>query len=463
MRRRPVSLNECTTIREHVSEHVDPRAMTNSARRRRRLHDGALRFVRDVCADGRPFHRVLLVALTMRDEQPELARGAIQRLFEELKDLRAPGAPRRSDGLARLKGKPSSPERQDLVGQLVGDRRELLEHVSPRLGSLAGAEVDQVRVGTERQVAEARIPVPQIRSQPLSAPSVRAPRKPSTSNSHAAILKDKSTNGQDSRLRYFWWPEFQLRGALHYHAIIVDPPFEHSRDARHWFDAHWRTADGERLAGIQTWLDWKAADWFRRSAGNYVLKDVRKVAGKHYEQDYTRMPRGWRTFRSHQLTFEVREHQEHENKNWTICVARPDAPWHERQADIFVYRRDIHVPARDGCRLYRRRRRGRAAPAGLPQHPKTADTVSQRPEISRVTSSDGDTAYPRPVPRARLPESCPKVSQTQPVLTGTLMPTTGGAEQSFDVALTGPSEVIHTSSGPLHQRGRVMTHADALG
>jgi hypothetical protein len=164
------------------------------------------------------------------------------------------------------------------------------------------------------------------------------------------------------RFRYLWWPEFQLRGALHYHLILVDPPFQYERDARKWFDAHWKSADGQNLAGIQTWVQWRSATWFRARGGDYVLKDVRKLAGKWYEQDYTRMPRGWRTFRSHQLAFTAREHQEHENKAWTVCTAKPGAPWYEQQREIWVERVDWHVPRRCGCRLYERRgRRGHAS------------------------------------------------------------------------------------------------------
>jgi hypothetical protein len=158
------------------------------------------------------------------------------------------------------------------------------------------------------------------------------------------------------RLRYLWWPEFQRRGALHYHLILVDPPFELERDARHWFDQHWPLGKGHDPGAIQAWVEFRSAAWFRSAGGNYVLKDARKVAGKWYEQDYLRMPKGWRTFRHHYLTFPAAEHQEHENKAWTVCTARPGAPWYERQLDVWVERVDWHVPGRTGCKLSRRRR-----------------------------------------------------------------------------------------------------------
>lgn len=187
------------------------------------------------------------------------------------------------------------------------------------------------------------------------------------------------------RLRYFWWPEFQKRGALHYHAILIDPPFELVREARAWFDAHWTTADGAPLAGIQTWVDWKAFAWFRKSGGAYILKDVRKLSGKVYEQDYTHMPKGWRTCSSNRLEFELAEHQEHESKAHTACAAAPGDPYHVKLYETYVWRVDEHVPALGGCRLTRRRDNGlalrRLAPYGArsTQSPLPAGRLRPRP------------------------------------------------------------------------------------
>lgn len=292
MRRpRPFSLNECTTIRDDCREHVDPTAMSPSARRRRSLHRGALRFVRDVCAEDlearrlsrgvlkgestpQRVHRVLLVALTMEKVDPELARGAIEHTFHQLRDRHA-------------------------------DR--------------------------------------------LGARAARAPRR---------------ARAADRRLRYLWWPEFQRRGALHYHAIVVDPPFDDVAGARRWFSSHWRGADGQALAGIQAWTEFRSAAWFRSRGGDYVLKDVRKLGGKQYEQDYSRMPRGWRTFRSHQLRYLAAEHQEHETKAHTVCTAPAGATFVTKRLEIWIYRVDHHVPQDGGCRLHRPRQKGRVPRGG---------------------------------------------------------------------------------------------------
>jgi hypothetical protein len=156
-------------------------------------------------------------------------------------------------------------------------------------------------------------------------------------------------------MRYFWWAEFQERGALHYHAIIVDAPFADEGAARRWFTDNWRAQLPAGVFRAQPDTKFRAAAWFRKSAGDYVLKDVRKLGGKHYQQNYSRMPRGWRTFRSHQLTFEAAEHQEHDDKHVvrvTVHEATKDAP---RRTDILLVARDCHVPARGGCKLFRRK------------------------------------------------------------------------------------------------------------
>lgn len=225
---------------------------TVSTRRRRSLHRGALRFHRDVCADGRRYHRVLLVALTMRDLDPEIARGSMRELMHSYR-------------------------------KVAGDRR------------------------------------------------------------------------------YFWWPEFQKRGALHYHAVLVDPPFAQARDARRWFDRHWPHAD------INTWVDWRSAAWFRHDRANYVLKDIRKVHGKRYEQEYDRMPPKWRTFSTHRLTYSAEEHAPHEDRAYVVFERAGDQLARQAPLSVLVVALDHHEPAEGGCRLVRddrlrRRRRTLRAP-----------------------------------------------------------------------------------------------------
>lgn len=161
-------------------------------------------------------------------------------------------------------------------------------------------------------------------------------------------------------LRYFWWPEFQRRGALHYHGILLDPPWTDYPPARKWLSKHWPHAQ------IQTWIKFKSAAWFRDNEADYVLKEVGKGHRKGYEQWYEEMPNGWRTFSNHRLTFTPEEHAQHESRGYTRILEDGT------QQLVAV---DEHVSAIGGCRLVadrvlRRRRRTlrpprrRSAPKG---------------------------------------------------------------------------------------------------
>jgi len=163
-------------------------------------------------------------------------------------------------------------------------------------------------------------------------------------------------------LRYLWWAEFQRRGAIHYHGMLVDPPFQFERQARAWFSRHWP------LARIQTWVEWRSGAWLRSGAGAYALKDVRKVAGKRYEQEYGRMPRGWRTFSCHRLAFTPEEHRPHENRSY-VAVA-PDV------GGVVLWAQDIHVAASGGCLV------------------KRNDAVRRRRRVLRPGRSHGKVALP---------------------------------------------------------------------
>lgn len=457
-RRRPVSLNECTSIRESVSERVDPDAKSVTARRRNRLRTGATRWVRDVCADRRPFQRVLLVALTMKDVDPELAQGAIQRTFEDLKDLHAAGvrgAQSRGRGVQREQlvgaglaaraaadglplNRPIRGSAQTAVSRsespLSHDRSAVSQTKSPKLPaepvgnlgqrglhlvepvnrilqdcrSVEESSLQPLRLGGLGRGAVVVGPGPQVMPDSGDMANVLPAGE---SVRHATILTDKRQPVQDKRMRYLWWAEFQKRGALHYHAVIVDAPFADLAAARHWFDAHWRAADGAQLAEIQTWVTWKSAAWFKSAGGDYVLKDVRKLNGKRYEQDYSRMPRGWRTFRHHQLTFVAAEHKQHEHQVQTVCTAAPDSGWGERRLEIWIYRRDTHVPAHDGCRLYQRRsRRGRQPVVSQNVKSSTGPAAGVSPGFPRVADREkpGDSTRdltPSPPGKGAAPDN----------------------------------------------------------
>jgi hypothetical protein len=467
MRRRSVSLNECTTIRDELRERVDPAARTTSARRRRSLHRGALRFIRDVCADTRVFKRVLLVGLSIAELDPMVAKGAIEGLFEELKDLYAscsrtsarsslivgpsgstsaggsvlnPRSPAHRGGLARgaRSGANVRPGRACLAQAADGVDDRFVQDL---------AQLEQLPQLTRISISDAVAAVRQ-ESREHAQVSGRFNVPPTATGGHR---KDCKPTLQP--MQYLWWAEFQQRGALHYHAIIVDAPFATEGEARRWFTDHWRRQLPELEHRTQPDVQFRSASWFRKSAGDYVLKDVRKLGGKHYQQDYSRMPPSWRTFRSHQLTFAASEHREHETKAWTVCVAAADAPWHERVAQIYVERVDWHVPAVGGCRLFRRKVRGRAR-AQIGRVGGGRPGRGEHVVSGRVQSLDVQPPFVRPQIVAetdalsivvtleqaggRLPPSCPQVSTTQPVLTAFPETATGATEPMFGVAWTAP-------------------------
>lgn len=384
-RPRTVSSNQCETIREDVARQVDEQAGSLSARRRRQLHRGATRFHRDVCNDPRPFHRVLVAALTVRELEPDVASGAMQRLMEALKTeherawrhARAPGrgtsevrdreldadfgnrtevqrGRMRAATRARAASQPAVPAHDGRLARGPVRGADVFPGDAGRAHAAYGVEDRLVKHTLQREETAQvlRVLVPESRRGAAQDP-LEEGHVVERVNRAAGPAGQRRFHGKSSLpcLRYLWWAEFQKRGAIHYHLVLVDPPFGLEREARAWFDAHWTDAQGRPLAGIQTWCEWKSAAWFKGHAADYVLKDVGKGVRKGYEQVYDGMPKGWRTFRSHQLVWPAKIHALHETKAHAACL-RDHV--HTRRGcfdSLWLYRVDIHVPARGGCHL----------------------------------------------------------------------------------------------------------------
>lgn len=162
---------------------------------------------------------------------------------------------------------------------------------------------------------------------------------------------------QFGRHRYFSWAELQLRGAVHYHALIVDPPWRLRRHADRWIRRHWPHA---RIQPDITFQEWS---WFTANAGRYVRNYAKKrplnsqsipgtVSGsKAYQQDYDQLPREIRTWESNRLAHRVAELLEHLDGGEIVCTAPPFAPRWERVHYYWLIARLRHTPPRSGCTL----------------------------------------------------------------------------------------------------------------
>ena len=153
------------------------------------------------------------------------------------------------------------------------------------------------------------------------------------------------------RRPYFSWIELQRRGAVHYHVLLVNPPWALERDARRWLQQHWR------LASIQPSVQARSPRWFRREAGAYARAYAKKIGHKAYQQAYDSLPRELRTFESNRLAHTAAELDKHIDKYEVVCTAPPGAPWWQQLESLWIVAHWTHVTERRWCTL-------RAAPGG---------------------------------------------------------------------------------------------------
>ena len=151
---------------------------------------------------------------------------------------------------------------------------------------------------------------------------------------------------QYGRLPYFAWLELQRRGAVHYHALIVNPPWLFERDARHWLQQHWQ------LARVQPDVHRETADWFLSRAGAYVKAYAKKAGKKAYQQVYESIPRELRTFVCNRLEHQVAELDQHRDKLVVQLVGSINMPWYEQIENLWVVAIDRHVEEGRWCTLH---------------------------------------------------------------------------------------------------------------
>ena len=405
--------------------------------------------------------------MTVAELDPNVAKGAIEQTFEALKD-RARGGGKRSATFKRYPGGAASESRSPAHGRGLASGSRGLADIRPGRARVAqpanGVDNGVVEELAELQKLAELVGVAAADSMTAVGHEARQHRQVGGGLNVARTAAARHGNECKPtlhRMRYFWWAEFQKRGALHYHAIVLDPPFAAIRDARHWFDKTWRSALPAGVFRTQCYVEFRSSSWFRKSGGDYVLKDLRKLNGKAYEQEYSRMPAGWRTFRSHQLTFTAAEHQEHESKAWTVCTADAAAPWHQKTKEIFIYRVDHHCPQDGGCRLTQRKARGRKQQdvAGSRKNAVPTGIIAQVTTTGAIRIPAGHYTWDVVSPEQGYAR--PRFESDTTGDRGLLQPTTGCIERPFLRSLDVTAAVLATPSGDQHERGRHMTRSRA--
>lgn len=156
---------------------------------------------------------------------------------------------------------------------------------------------------------------------------------------------------------YFSWAELQRRGALHYHALIVNPPWKLQRQARRWLTDHWPHS------AIQPHLEYGTAQWFRAAGGNYVKAYAKKEQGaraiahsKAYQQDYDELPTEIRTYENSRTTWSINELDKHISR--VVAEYVPESANHLTVQPAFLILWGIaeHTPPPGGCTLRQKKR-----------------------------------------------------------------------------------------------------------
>jgi hypothetical protein len=150
---------------------------------------------------------------------------------------------------------------------------------------------------------------------------------------------------QYGKVPYFSWIELQRRGAVHYHALIVNPPWHLEREARYWLQRHWQ------LAQIQPDVHTEMPAWFADQAGGYVKAYAKKRGNKAYQQEYENLPRELRTFESNRLEHQVAELDEHLDKFEVVCTAGPGAPFWQQLESLWIIGHWTHTTEGRWCTL----------------------------------------------------------------------------------------------------------------
>lgn len=104
---------------------------------------------------------------------------------------------------------------------------------------------------------------------------------------------------------YFCWLELQARGAVHYHAVWLNPPHRRRVDLVDWVQRAW--------GSDRTQVRFRPASTGVEDEVAYALSYSKKMGRKRYQQLYDNVPRELRTFMCNRLEIppdEVKQHLE---------------------------------------------------------------------------------------------------------------------------------------------------------
>jgi len=186
--------------------------------------------------------------------------------------------------------------------------------------------------------------------------------------------------------RYFWWAELQERGAVHYHAILVNPPWKDFERLRSFLSRHWS------LSPLTPWVGRLDPRLFQRRGAEYAMaytkKERPRVIGernpasersvgnssrsvdKSAQQAYDDMPRELRTFGHQLLEHRLADIDLHLDEaildvssDWKTLGGRW---WEHIQIVGFLH----HTRARGGCTMPRRQKKRPVRSIQTPDRPR---------------------------------------------------------------------------------------------
>ncbi len=155
--------------------------------------------------------------------------------------------------------------------------------------------------------------------------------------------------------RYFCWLEVQRRGAVHYHAIWINPPKQWHSDLVRWVSGAW---DGGR-----TQVRFAGKPPGSRLNMEYVTGYVKKHGPKDYQQQYEDLPSSLRTFMSQRLRIPAVLLDAHRDAPIVRYVAAGVYCGEEQPAHLLILGERRHVLRSTECSALRELHSARGAPA----------------------------------------------------------------------------------------------------